>query len=418
MAEENKKINPFDSALVQFDKAASVLQLDPHVIEVLKNPKKVLEFSIPVKLDNGEIKIFYGYRVQHNDARGPFKGGIRFHHQVDLNEVKALAFWMTIKCAVMDLPYGGAKGGVTVNAKELSKDESERLSRGYVRQIRESLGVDKDIPAPDVNTNAQIMAWMYDEFSHLGNFINPGSFTGKPVELGGLPGRESATGQGGAYVLEEYFKESKKEYTVAIQGFGNAGQYFAAHLFYSSKKFKIIAVSDSSGAVYSKDGLDIPFLISHKKETGSVLGFKRAKDLVREDIFSLDCNIFVPAALENAITIKNADLIKASIILELANGPTTPEAEGILFKKSKVILPDVLANAGGVTASYFEWIQGKSGDRLSREEVEKKLQKKMILAYKEVTKIADTYKTDFRTASYILAVSRVAKAIDLLGFND
>jgi glutamate dehydrogenase (NAD(P)+) len=415
----DKKINPFDSALVQFDKAAAVLQLDKHIVEVLKSPKKILEFSIPVKLDNGEIKIFYGYRVQHNDARGPFKGGIRFHHQVDLDEVKALAFWMTIKCAVLDLPYGGAKGGVTVDAKGLSKDETERISRGYVRQMRESLGVDKDIPAPDVNTNSQVMAWMYDEFSHLANFINPGSFTGKPVELGGLPGRESATGQGGAYIMEEHFKDQpKKERLVALQGFGNAGQYFAAHLFYSSNNFKVVAVSDSKGTVYSESGLDIPFLISHKKEAGSVLGFKGAKDLKTEDIFGLKVDILVPAALENAITKNNVQLIKASTILELANGPTAPEAEEVLLKKGKVILPDILANAGGVTASYFEWIQGKSGDRLCHEEVQEKLQKKMVISYKEVIKIAQTYKVDLRTAAYILAISRVAKAIDLLGFND
>ena len=412
--------NPYDGAISNLHKVSDIIQLDRHIVEILEKPQNIIEFSIPVKMDSGEVNIFQGYRVQHNDARGPYKGGIRFHPQVDLDEVKALAFWMSLKSSLVDIPYGGAKGGVTVDPRTLSHDELERLSRGYVRAVKDNIGPDRDIPAPDVNTNAQIMAYMMDEYSHMAGKYEPASFTGKPVGAGGMPDRESATGQGGAYVLDEYIKnmpKKKKEYTVAIQGFGNVGQFFAEVVHYMGSPFKIVAVSDSKTTIFNKDGLDIPFLISHKKETGGVTGYDECEELKSGEIVGLDVDILVPAALEGAINSENAASIKADIILELANGPVTTDADKVLDKKGVVVLPDILANSGGVIVSYYEWIQGRTGDVWESEQVQLKLQRKLVKALGEVSKTATEYKVSLRDAAYILSISRIAEAIRLRGFN-
>lgn len=411
--------NPWQHALEQLEESSEIIQLDKHYVDILKHPQKIIDFYIPVKMDSGEVKIFHGYRVQHNNARGPYKGGIRFHPDVDINEIKALAFWMTIKSAVLNLPYGGAKGGIVVDPKSLSLGEKERLSRGYVSGIKSNIGSDLDIPAPDVNTDAQVIAWMMDEYSRFSGRYEPTSFTGKPVELGGLVDRESATGQGGVYILEKYIKRLKKpqkEYKVAVQGFGNVGSLFSEVLYYQGKPFKVVAVSDSKGMIYNKKGLDIPFVISHKKKEGKVCGFKNCTDMSKEDIFRLDVDILVLAALEDAITLDNVKKIKARIILELANGPITPKAEEILLKEEVSIIPDVLANAGGVTVSYLEWVQGKTGEYQDSELVQKKLKNKMISAYNEVLEISQNYKVDLRKASYILALSRITQAMNFLGW--
>lgn len=419
--QEMAKVNPFESALKQLDKACNVLQVNKDTLNILRFPQKMLLFSIPVKMDDGRIKVFGGYRVQHNDARGPFKGGIRFHPDVDLDEVKALAFWMSMKTAVADIPYGGAKGGITVDPKKLSSSELERLSRGYVRAAFEAIGPNTDIPAPDMYTNPQIMAWMMDEYSHLAGKYTPGAFTGKPVSVGGSIDRDTATAQGGVYVLEEaikhVFKGKKGPLKAAIQGFGNAGSVMAELLFYQNHSFQIVAVSDSQGGIYDPKGLDVPFVISHKKETGRVCDFKTCTNLTNEELLELDVDILIPAALENSITKEIAPKIKAKLILELANGPTTPEAEEILLKKGVTLIPDILANAGGVTVSYFEWTQNQSGYYWESDEIQARLSKKMKNAYSQIMELARNYKTDVRNAAYLLAISKIAEAQEDLGFH-
>jgi len=412
--------NPYEGAINNLRKVSDIIQLDKHIVEILERPQNIIEFSMPVKMDSGDVKIFQGYRVQHNDARGPYKGGIRFHPQVNLNEVKALAFWMSLKSSLVDIPYGGAKGGITVDPKALSHDELEKLARGYVRAVKDNIGPDRDIPAPDVNTNAQTMAYMMDEYSHLSGKYEPASFTGKPVGAGGMPDRESATGQGGAYVIEDFIKslpKKQKEYTVAIQGFGNVGQFFAEIIHYMGAPFKIVAVSDSRTTVFCGNGLDIPFLISHKKDTGGVAGYDKCEAMGSDEILALNVDILVPAALEGAITSQNAAAVKAKIILELANGPVTTEADEILNNNGVVVLPDILANSGGVIVSYFEWIQGRTGDIWESENVQQKLQRKLVKALSEVSKTAEEYKVSLRDAAYILSISRIAEAIRLRGFN-
>jgi len=411
------KNNPFLDAIEQLEKASKILQIDREELEILETPKKEIHVQIPLKTDDGKLKILKGYRIQHNDSRGPFKGGIRFHPRVDLDEVKALSFWMSIKTAVLNLPYGGSKGGIAVNPKELSANEIEKISRAYVRSVFKDIGPDVDIPAPDVYTNPQIMAWMADEYSVVAGKHVPAAFTGKPVEVGGSKGRDTATAQGGIYVLMEAIKKFKfkKPISVAIQGFGNAGANATEILHFDYENFKIVAVSDSRGAVYNEKGIDVPFLLSHKKETGAVTDFKDAKNLKAEELLELDVNILIPAAMEGAITLENAKKIKAKVILELANGPITKEAEDILLRKDILIIPDVLANAGGVTVSYFEWTQNKSGFYLDEEEIQKMLSKKMQEAYKDVLDLADVYKVDLRTAAYILAISRIIDAQKLKG---
>ncbi len=413
--------NVYKNAMKQLHEAAKLIQLNQHIVEILESPKNTVEFNIPIKMDDGNVALYRGYRVQHNDARGPYKGGIRFHENVDIDEVRSLAFWMSIKTAVAGIPYGGAKGGVTVNPKKLSDSEKEKIARGYVRGIRDNIGPDRDIPAPDVNTTPQIMAWMMDEYSQLSGKQEPASFTGKPLEVGGMVDREPATGQGGAYVLDEYIKNLKpgeKEYTIAIQGFGNVGRFFAEIIHYMGAPYKIVAVSDSGGAIYSQKGFDIPFVISHKTETGSVKGFEGSKAISEEALFALDVDIFVPAALENAIDLTRAKSLKAKTVLELANGPITADGEELLLQEKVTILPDVLANAGGVTVSYFEWIQGKTGEVWDSETVQKKLKTILTKSYYDIEKIKKQYQTDFRKAAYILAISRISKAMEIKGIEN
>ncbi len=416
---EMEKETAFDSALSQLEKACEILQVGGDVLKVLREPQKITLASILVQLDNGSTEVFQGYRVQHNNARGPYKGGIRFHPRVDLDEVKALSFWMSIKTAVLDVPYGGAKGGVTVDPKKLSQKELERLSRGFVRQFYSVIGPDQDIPAPDVYTNSQVMAWMSDEYSTIAGKKEPAAFTGKPIEIGGSIDRDTSTSQGGVYVLEEVikhrFKSRKKPLTVAIYGIGNVGGGAAEILHYANNDFKVVALADSKNAVYNPHGFDVPFLLAQKHEEGTIAGFKGAKEITHEELLTLGVDILIPAALENTITAENADGVQAKLILEMANGPVTPEAEKILLKNGTLIVPDILVNAGGVTVSYFEWSQNKSGFYWDSEEVQAKLAKKMKTAYKNVLEISKTYKTDLRTAAYILAVSKIVKAQGQLG---
>jgi len=413
--------NVYKNAMKQLHEAAKLIQLNQEIVDILESPKNTIEFNIPIKMDDESVRLFRGYRVQHNDARGPYKGGIRFHENVDIDEVRSLAFWMSIKTAVAGIPYGGAKGGVTVNPKKLSESEKEKIARGYVRGIKDNIGPDRDIPAPDVNTTPQIMAWMMDEYSQLSGKYDPASFTGKPLEVGGAIDREPATGQGGVYILDEYIKSLKqktKEYSIVIQGFGNVGRFFAEIIHYLGKPYKIVAVSDSSGAIYNKNGLDIPFVIAHKNEAGKVADFEGAENISEENLFELDADIFVPAALENSISKDRALKLKAMTVLELANGPVTAEGEEVLLKKGVTIIPDILANAGGVTVSYFEWVQGKTGARWDSDETQSKLKKILVKAYNDIDRIRGQYKTDFRKAAYILAISRISEAIKIRGIEN
>lgn len=413
--------NVFENTKEQLGKALKHVKVSKDVIEILSYPKRIIQVSIPVKMDSGDIKIFNGYRVQYNDARGPTKGGIRYHQQVDMNEVKALAFWMAIKCSVVNIPYGGAKGGIEVNPKKLSMKELESLSRGFIREMHEFIGPDKDIPAPDVYTNPMIMDWMADEYGKIVGKPTPAVITGKSVEKGGSLGRDDATARGGFYVLQDTMKHLKmdpKKSTAAIQGYGNAGSNAAKLL--EEAGYKIIAVSDSKGAIYAPEGLHAESILKYKKEKGMVDGvyYKgsvctdvKHEHITNEDLLELDVDVLVPAALENQITGKNANDIKAKIILELANGPTTPEADNVLRKKGIFVLPDILANAGGVTVSYFEWVQNKKNEKWKLEEVHKKLKEIMVREFDNVYKISKEKKIDMRTAAYVLAVERLAEAI-------
>ncbi len=428
--------NPFENALEQLDKALKHLKPTPHQTERLRNSEKVISVNFPVKMDNGETKIFHGFRVQHNSARGPYKGGIRFHPQVDMNEVKALAFWMAIKCAVADIPMGGGKGGVEVDPKKLSLRELENLSRAYARAIARDIGPDIDVPAPDVNTTPQIMKWMVDEYikskvksqksklSEKEKSRLMGTFTGKPIDFGGSEGRTEATGRGGYYVLMALLKKLNlkgrygKQLTVAVQGFGNVGYYIAK--FLSDAGMRVVALSDSRGAIVvndiSRDGLNPELVLKCKREKGTLDGcycvgtvcdMKKGKMISNEELLELPVDILVPAALENQITRKNAGKIEAKVILEMANGPTIPEADEILFPKKIKIVPDVLANSGGVTVSCFEWEQNLKGEHWKEEIVNKKLEKKMEDAFEAVWKTSLEKKTDLRTAAFIVAVKRI-----------
>jgi len=404
-------MNAYDNALRQLEIAAKIMDLDSETLAKLSNPEKITQASLPVRMDDGSLQIFQSYRVQYNSARGPYKGGIRFHPQVDLDEVKALSFWMAIKCSVVDIPMGGGKGGVIVDSKALSQTEIEKLSRAWVRAFRPVIGPDKDVPAPDVYTTPQIMAWMADEYSQLVGYPAIGVVTGKPLEYGGSKGRGSATAQGGFYVLQEVVKDKglkPAKLSVAVQGFGNAGSIMAKLLFDAG--YKVVAVADSKAVIYDKNGLNIDKLNEHKSSTGSVKEFKGTKNITIEELFSLDVDILVPAALENQITKDNVDDIKARIIVELANGPTTPDADEILDKKEVIVIPDVLANAGGVTVSYFEWLQNISNNYWSEEEVDNELRERMIPAYKAIVEVAKEYKINLRTAAFIKALERIDKA--------
>lgn len=415
----------YEQALSRLDQAARFASLDQEAVEKLKHPKACLQVSIPVRMDSGRLKIFTGFRVHHNDLRGPTKGGIRFHPQVSLDEVKSLAFWMTIKCAVVGIPYGGGKGGVIVDPKELSRMELERLSRGYIEQIANFIGPDTDIPAPDVYTNPMIMGWMMDEYSKIVRRLSPAVITGKPIPLGGSYGRDDATARGGYYCIKELEKIrnwNPKNIRVAVQGFGNAGQFIADLLFRDG--YKIVAISDSKGGIYRPEGFDVPSVIhtkNHSKELqavyhdGSVSQVVNATRVSNQELLELDVDILIPAALENQITQQNAARIKAPVIVELANGPTTSEADEILHRKNTLVIPDILANAGGVTVSYFEWVQNKSGYYWNLETIHQRLQEIMLREFRKVYELMNHHKADMRTAAYIHALNRHAEAVVALG---
>lgn len=403
--------------LKQLDDASDALNLDKQVKEQLQEPLRLLKVSVPVRMDDGSIKVFKGFRCQHNDALGPTKGGIRFHPQVNEDEVKALAAWMTFKCSLVGIPYGGGKGGVLVNPKELSIGEKERLSRGFIRAIAPIVGPDKDIPAPDVYTDAQVMGWFMDEFSKLKGVNTPGLVTGKPLVIGGSNGRHSATARGVMYTTREAAKAMDMDLnsaSVVVQGFGNAGSYSA--IFMHELGSKIIAVSDSSGAVYNPEGMDPSELQKYKEENGTVKGFPGSKELSNDELLQLECDILIPAALENQITKDNADGIKARMIVEAANGPTTPEADEILNKKGIIIFPDILANAGGVTVSYFEWVQNLYNYYWTAEEVDERLERIMVNAFNKVYDVYKENDVSMRIAAYMVAISRLTDAMRARGW--
>ena len=415
---EAPTLNPFKIAQTQLDKSAAKLDLDPQMHAFLREPMRTLEVHFPVRMDDGKTKTFTGYRVQYNDARGPTKGGLRFHPDETMDTVKALAAWMTWKCAVVDIPYGGGKGGVVCNPKELSAGELERVARGYIRALGQFIGPEKDIPAPDVYTTPQIMAWMMDEFSKITGYNAPGVITGKPIPLGGSLGRGDATARGTVYAVLEAAKVlglELKGATVAVQGYGNAG-YFAAKLMEELAGSKIVALTDSRGGAYSETRIDPAVASEHKKETGSVSGLAGAKAISNEEILELDVDVLIPAAIENVITEENASAVKAKIIAEAANGPTTPEADEILYAKGRYVIPDFLCNAGGVTVSYFEWVQNIGGFYWTLEEVHERLKDKMTQAFSDVYRMAEQHKVDNRTAAYMVSVQRVAEAVRLRGW--
>ncbi len=413
MAKQESAINPFEVALEQLDTAAKLLKLDKGLHEQLRHPELFVEVSIPVKMDDGTMRVFTGFRSRYNTALGPAKGGIRYHQNVSPDEVRALSAWMTWKCSVVGIPYGGGKGGIIVDPAKLSKGELERLTRGYTRAIYKLIGPNTDVPAPDVNTNSQTMAWIVDEYSKLHGHWTPAVITGKPLELGGSLGRDAATGQGLAYVVNEAASKLNIELdgaTVVIQGYGNVGSN-TARILHKDYGCKIIAVTDVFGGVYNPDGMDPEKLSEHMKKTGSVKGFPGSKDLSNAKLFELECDILIPAALENQITKENAGKIKAKLLVEAANGPTTPEADKILRAKGITLIPDILANSGGVAVSYFEWVQNKQGYYWSVEEVNGKLEKMMIAAFNEVYEMSQKHKVDMRTAAYLYSVSKVARAM-------
>ncbi len=411
-------LDPFDIAVKQLKKAADVMKLDKQTFEMLSHPMAILQVSIPVRMDNGETKVFTGFRVHYNNARGPVKGGIRFHPDETLSTVKALAAWMTWKTAITNLPLGGAKGGVICDPKSMSQGELERLSRGYVRAVADFIGPEIDIPAPDVYTTPQIMAWMMDEYETIVRHSAPGVITGKPLESWGSLGRGDATAKGGMYVLREAAKTMNMDLSkakIAIQGFGNAGQ-FALKLVTEMFHSKVVAVSDTKGGIYSENGLDYQKLMDHKKKTGTVQNFPGTKNISNEELLELDVDVLIPAAIENQLRSDNANKIKAKIILELANGPTTPDADEIFFKKKILVLPDFLANSGGVTVSYFEWVQNQAGYYWTEKEVYERLDQKMTEATHAVLDAAKKYNVDPRTAAYTVSVKRVADAMKARGW--
>jgi glutamate dehydrogenase (NAD(P)+) len=413
-----EKLNPFDIAQRQLDEAAEVLKLEPGIHALLREPLRELHVTLPVKMDDGSVKVFKGFRVQYNDARGPTKGGIRFHPAETVDTVRALAAWMTWKTAVVDIPLGGGKGGIICNPKELSPAELERLSRAYIRQVGRILGEEVDVPAPDVYTNPQIMAWMMDEYSFMRGYNVPGVITGKPIPLGGSAGRGDATARGGMFCTREAGKVlgiELKEATTAIQGYGNAGQF--AHLLGEELLgLKVIAVSDSRGGILNPDGLEAKAVMEHKNNTGAVKGFPGAREITNEELLELDVTVLIPAALENQIGDWNAADIKAKIVVELANGPTTPEADEILYKNGVYVIPDFLCNAGGVTVSYFEQVQNAYDYYWDEKTVHERLDQKMTAAFQAVHEMAQQHKVHNRLAAYLVAVNRVAEAVRLRGW--
>ena len=412
-------ISPFEVAKKQIDIVAEEIGLDPNLTRYLKRVERALIVTIPIKMDDGSLQIFEGYRVHHSTVRGPGKGGIRFSPEVDLDEVKALATWMTWKCSLLNLPLGGAKGGVCVDPRKLSKNELERLTRRYTSEIINIIGPDIDIPAPDVNTNAQVMAWIMDTYSMNKGRSIPGVVTGKPIEIGGSVGREPATGMGLFYILQaicEKLNLELKSQTFVVQGFGNVGGTIAELLY--EERCKILAVSDISGGIYFSEGLDIKKLLEWTKQGKYLKDYKdnRYKLITNDDLLTMDCDCLIPAALENQITKNNANDIKCKMVLEGANGPVTPEADKILFNKGIHVIPDILANGGGVCVSYFEYVQDIRAYFWNLERINKELKRIMLDAFEEVYKISKERRISLRTSAYIIAVSRIAKAIELRGF--
>jgi glutamate dehydrogenase (NAD(P)+) len=404
-------LNPFRIAQIQFDMAAEYLKLDPGLRQILRTPKRVMEVAVPVKMDNGQTKVFTGFRVQHNVSRGPAKGGLRYHPNVTLDEVKALAAWMTWKTAIVNLPYGGAKGGIICDPKHMSKGELERMTRRYAAEIQPIIGPEIDIPAPDMYTDSQTMAWIMDTYSMTVGHASPGVVTGKPVSIGGSEGRSDATGRGVLFVVEEACKVKKinlRGASVAIQGFGNVGSAVAR--LFAEKKAKIVAISDSRGGVHNPRGIDPLRAMRYKERAGTVVGMPGASRISNDELLALKCDILIPAALENVITLHNADQIKAKIVAEAGNGPTTPHADEILSRKGIFVIPDILANAGGVTVSYFEWAQDLQGFFWQVQEVNSKLEFVMRRAFNDVHEAMRKFHVYPRAAAYILAVGRVADA--------
>ena len=402
----------WDSALAQLDEAARLMNLDEGVHDVLRTPKRALTVAVPIKLDAGQVRVFQGYRVHHNTTRGPSKGGIRYHPSVTLDEVKALAMWMTWKCAIAGIPYGGAKGGVVVDPKELSRDELERLTRRFAAEIGPLIGPNRDIPAPDLGTDEQIMAWIMDTFSMNAGHSVPGVVTGKPVSIGGSQGRSEATSRGVMYVTEATLKHRGmhvEDTRVAIQGYGKVGKPMV-RLLTEELGCLVVAVSDVNGGVYNPRGLSWVGLAAHHDDTGTVMGFDGGASITNEELIELDCDVLIPAALEGQVTEENAGAVNAEIVIEAANGPTTPEADGILEDKGTLIVPDILANSGGVTVSYFEWVQDLQAYFWDEDEVNLKLRRIMERAYVDVLGIAEERKVPMRMAATILGVSRVAEA--------
>lgn len=399
--------NPFENAMSQLDKVLKIKKFDEKLINRLRQPDRDIRISIPIQMDNGQTKLFEGYRVEYNNILGPYKGGIRYHSETEINEVKALAFWMALKCAVAGIPMGGGKGGITVNPKELSKNELEKLSRGWINKLADILGPKKDVPAPDVNTTPEIMAWMADEYAKITGDTTGAVITGKPLDKGGSEGRGTATAQGGFFVFEAVRAEVglPQKCEVVVQGFGNAGSYAA--LILHNAGHKILAVSDSKIGLYNPDGLNIEKLMEHKKTTGSLANFPEAKEISNAELLETKCDLLIPAAFENQITQENADKIQAKVILELANGPITPEADEILFQKNIPIIPDILANSGGVTVSYFEWDQNLKNEHWSEKEVFEKLNPILSDSAQKILQIAKENKTSLRNSAFILALERI-----------
>lgn len=415
----------FADAIKRLERAAELAQLDDETLERLRHPKALIQVSIPVRMDNGSLRVFSGYRVRHDDTRGPAKGGIRYHPDVSLDEIKALAFWMTCKCAVVGIPFGGAKGGVIVNPKELSRLELERLSRGFIRMIGDFIGPDTDIPAPDVYTNAMVMGWMMDEYSKTHRRHTPAVITGKPIPLGGSLGRDDATGRGAYYCIKELERRKRwvpSSVRVAVQGFGNAGQHVASLLH--ADGYRLVAVSDSQGGCYRKDGFDIPSLIQIKNQTrrlkavyceGSVCEAVDSDTITNAQLLEMEVDLLIPAALENQITAENAAAVKAPVIVEVANGPITGEADRVLNEKGTMVVPDILANAGGVTVSYFEWVQNRQGYYWSLEEVHEKLRTVMQREFQSVYELMEDKNLDMRTAAYVHGLRRIEQAVEAQG---
>ena len=409
-------LNPYRISQIQFDIAAEHLKLDTGLRQVLRTPKRIMEVSVPTKMDNGQLKVFTGFRVQHNIARGPAKGGIRYHPNVSLDEVKALAAWMTWKTATVNIPYGGGKGGIICDPKRMSKSELERMTRRFTSEILPIIGPERDIPAPDVYTDSQTMAWIMDTYSMTVGYSSMGVVTGKPLSLGGSEGRNEATARGCLFTAEEACKVKRislRGATVAVQGFGNAGS-IAARLF-AEKKAKVIAISDSRGGVFNSRGIDPIKAMRYKDRAGTVVGMPGTSRLSNDDLLTLKCDILIPAALENVITLNNADQIKAKIVAEAANGPTTPHADEVLTRKGIMLVPDILANAGGVTVSYFEWAQDLQGYFWQEQEVNARLEFVMKRAFHHVHEMARKHHVHMRTGAYILAVGRVAEATTVRG---